>query len=428
MAHLNATSEPLFSLTFNKELFDKFKELQALKTSDYVLYGNFKVEAIKYIKRHNLFDDDSYIYLLNAIDEQIAKSTPIKTIDDYRLDHHITKTQFKFSSKEEKAIYSRFIDNWSSVNKYIYYSVVDSNMNYKTENNEYFINQSKHLTDRFNTIANFAYIVVDKQFLENNQFSNVTPEGVRYIYYVDIDDYNASTKDNFANSVMSKIHTQARVFKSYEALIEHLEERTAFKVIYVLTDKAFNGLRYMIDTIELVQSNSIETPANAIQIDFKHLNKFNCFRKFNRKEYSLKERIIEEIKSEDILFSDFIKFADKKHTQTRKAIDKTFSYNIITISRPQFPLHVYRFAKRKGNPGLRFLLIDGILIETDENFKIISMQQADSNFALHQNTDYVWMHKIKNLSINESEIDTKFKRHIVDNLQNIIQLQIRFAQ
>jgi hypothetical protein len=427
MATLTTTNRTM-TTTLNAELQNAFNTLVAKQTSDYVLYGNFKMTILKYI-RANDYDSDDYADLLNEVNDIIEANKPIATIDDYRLNHDLVKTQFKFSSKEEKSIYTRFIENHESNNKYMFYSVVDANLNYKTKSGEYFFDKVPHLTERFNEISNFEFMVVDKEFLENNDINKFTNLGVRYMYYVDINDYNASTKSDCHNSVNSKIHKDARVFKSYEALIEHIEEKISYKAIYILSDKAYNAMRYMVSTIEFAKYDNLKNEdTELVAHDIEYFNKFNCFRKINKTIYDVNEMVKEEVNKEDMLFSDFIKFADKKHLKESKSVNKKFIYELITMSKPQVHIHTYRLAKRKGNQALRVSLLNGVYIEMDENFKITSMSIADAGFSLHGNTDYVWVTRLKQLSIAESEIDTKFSKSLVDRLTPTVQLQIRATQ
>lgn len=352
---------------------------------------------------------------------ETAKTLLSKTTTVYELDDTIFKTDYKFAAKEEKAIYQRFVENHQKNNTYMFYAVTDKDLNFKTADGEYFYNKNPHLLERFDEITNYEFIIVDKQFLTNNDIWNNTHLGRRYIYYVDSTDYAISCKEDYRNSIPSKMHPGTRVFKNYEALIEHLEERVWGKAIYILGEHAFNGLRYMVDSIEIAKYDNLKTPDNCVSLNVNAYRKFLGFSKVHKQQFDRTEIVQEAINEDDKFFSDFIVIANKKHDKSKAAVAKTYVYDLLKIVKPAGSLQAYRFAKRKGEQTMKFVIFDDTLIELDiATNKIIAT--SHNTVTLEQNSDYVWHSTLKFVSIGANDcIDKK----LATELAKVLQVQFR---
>jgi hypothetical protein len=416
-----ATTEQTLTANHNQIIADTIS--QAFNENSTEIFAR-QLAAKKLISlSHNLDNAELVKLYQDEADIQIAMARTLLTNQPnrYELDDTTFKTDYKFASKEEKAIYQRFVENHKKNNTYMFYAVTDKDLNFKTADGEYFYNKNPHLLERFDEITNYEFIIVDKQFLANNDIWNTTHLGRRYIYYVDSTDYAISCKEDYRNSIPSKIHPGTRVFKNYESLIEHLEERVWGKAIYILGEHAFNGLRYMVDSIEIAKYDNLNTPENCISLNVNAYRKFLGFSKIHKQQFDRTEIVQEAVNEDDKFFSDFIVIANKKHDKSKEAVAKKYIYDLLKIVKPAGSLQAYRFAKRKGEQTMKFVRFNDIVIELDiATNKIISTGPAFDTFE--QNSDYVWHSTLKFVSIGANDcIDKK----LAIELAKVMQVQFR---
>lgn len=335
------------------------------------------------------------------------------------------KTEYKFSGSEERTLYQRFVDNQRTQNKWMYYTVTDSDFNYKNEAGQYFFDMNESVKERFDEITNYEYIVVDKDFLINNNLSVETPVGKRYVLYVDSEDFKESTVAE-TGSEMSVIHDGCRVFKNYESLAEFVEDRLKHRAIYVMSDGAFNALRYLISSIEIVKCPNLETPENyeLIRHDFEKYSNFLSFCKSNIDTYTRTEKVIEEIKENPEFFSEYIRF--KQVTKSTQIVDKNIVYELHKITKPSAIINVFRWGRKtKNDQNARFIQVQNVLLTLDEKLKLVSVDVQDDDFTLSNHTDYVIHERLRsNISITETDKEN-FNPATIEALQKLIQIQIR---
>ncbi|WNN12479.1 hypothetical protein MA9V2_230 [Chryseobacterium phage MA9V-2] len=413
---------------------DKFNEVMANEanvTKAYQVIAKFCISQANQADEDDsetiAFWNEKETYCMDKAKSGVAKVAT--TIERFQKNTSNFKTEFKFSSKEERTIYQRFVENKeNTTNKLMYYTVTDENFNYRTESGIYFHNMVNAIVERFNEISNYEFAIVDKEFLVNNEFAIDTELGRRYAFYVDTDDFHASTKEQVA-SVYSKVHPGCRVFVSYEALAEHISTYIRYKAIYILSDQAFNALRYLVDSIEVVKCPNLDLSEfgddNLVSHDFQAYAEFLSFRKFNTVHYTNSEVVEVEVEQKQEFFSDFIRFKSTGKAE-KKSVTKDITYDLVTISKPASKVPVYRFAKRmKQNPGTRQILIQNILLTLNENLQLENIEVMPEDFTLSNNKDYV-MHSQLNSIITIANRDAdKFHAGTLEALTNILQIQIR---
>lgn len=351
-------------------------------------------------------------------------SRVVKVTDTQNTD--IFKTDFKFSSKEERTLYQRFVEApRTSGNKYMFYTVTDKEFNYRTEDFKYFFNLNENVLERFDEITNYEYVIVDKKFLLNNEFSNQTPAGKRYIYYVDTDDFNESSKNNpREHSVLSKRYKFAKVFRSYEALLEHLETNVTHKAIYVIGENAFNGLRYVIDSIEIVVCDRLNIESNElVSHNFNNYEQFLSFCKYSDDVYTQKEKVIEKVEVKEN-FSNHIRFAQS--SKKTKEVIKNIDYQLLKITRAGLKPVIYRHARRSKNYNdhSRFVQIKNVLLEIDDKNKLQNITTYDEGH-IKNSTDYLpaGRNLTQGISFTQKEL-SNFNKETIDEIAKIIQIQI----
>lgn len=254
-------------------------------------------------------------------------------------------TQFKFQTFEEKSMVQRFLA-WKQ-NKYVAYMAVNSNFESFQPNGQAMWIANPTLKNRFDELFPWHFIIIDREFIDNNYLPRDYKQGKRYLHMVDKDLYDSKvTQSHKPRSIQTKEYPDVRVFRSYEALLEYLEEKLQGLPIICIGKQSWSNLRYFIDQIQITFSDDLPNFDNNETNKFP-LDKFQSFLKFNtikEVQHSIKTEIIE---TDDVpeelpqLFSDFIKFSysqkTKKLSEKKKAglltIEENFQYVTIVKSK-----------------------------------------------------------------------------------------------
>ena len=319
--------------------------------------------------------------LLDAWNSDFIKYVTNAKRSSYELDETQFKTQFRFSSPEEKAIYTRFAGNpqHHKTNKYMLHLIVSKgDFAYKDAKGKYFFHledkQSKHIVARFDEITSYEFCVVDKEFLVNNELPRNTEAGKRYIYYVSKEDFDASTKESWKVHTQSKVHKDCTVFKTYESLVEYLEERVKMKAIYVLSDHAANALRYMIDSIDFVLNPAIKCEEGMLTFDIDKWTKFLGFNKLNKDKYIVKDKVLKRRKV-DKYESAAIRIDGELYVD--REVTEKYPYVLQSYSKAAGKALLYRPVKRKGViEDVRYIIIGNYKITIDS--KLLKIENVES--------------------------------------------------
>lgn len=327
----------------------------------------------------------------------------------YEIDETQFKTQYKFSSPEEKAIFTRFAGNKShhKTNKYMLHLITTKKMQYKTPDNKYLINiDNPHIKERFDEITNFEFCVVDKDFLARNELSKTTNVGKRYLYYVSKEDFDMSTKESWKVHTQSKVHPGYTVFKSYEALVEYFEEKVSMKAIYILSEHAANALRYMIDSIDFIFDFNVRGDDTYETFDIDKWTKFLGFNKKTSCRYTLKTKEIKQVKAQQGEFST-IRINGEFYIE--KEVNHKCHYILTTYTKAAGKALLYRPMKRKGViEDVRYILIGRYKITTDSKLsKIENVESIDVDEYVNTTKD-IYASKITSLSV-KPEIYEKYQ-------------------
>lgn len=327
----------------------------------------------------------------------------------YEIDETQFKTQYKFSSPEEKAIFTRFAGNKShhKTNKYMLHLITTKKMQYKTPDNKYLINiDNPHIKERFDEITNFEFCVVDKDFLERNELSKTTNVGKRYLYYVSKEDFDMSTKESWKVHTQSKVHPGYTVFKSYEALVEYFEEKVSMKAIYILSEYAANALRYMIDSIDFIFDFNVRGDDTYETFDIDKWTKFLGFNKKTSDNYKLSTKEIKQVKAQQ---GEFSAIRINGEFYIEKEVTNKYKYNLVTYTKAAGKALLYRPMKRKGViEDVRYILIGGYKITTDSKLsKIENVESIDVDEYVNTTKD-IYAGKITSLSV-KPEIYEKYQ-------------------
>lgn len=173
------------------------------------------------------------------------------------LDRPFFDTTRKFHGREERDIFKRF-RNWTN-NTYSAYFVVNEDLQYRTNKGHYFLEATKHLKYRFDEISFYQFVILDPEFLQNNQIESEIMKGRRYFYCVDTEAYNEKvTSDHKPTSIPHPHYPNVRLFRTYETLLEHTEGKLTGKNIFIIGQEPLEKLRYFITNIQLtITQNSI---------------------------------------------------------------------------------------------------------------------------------------------------------------------------
>lgn len=347
--------------------------------------------------------------LMDAWNSDFIKYVTNAKRSSYEIDETQFKTQYKFSSPEEKTIFTRFAGNKShhKTNKYMLHLITTKKMQYKTPDNKYLINiDNPHIKERFDEITNFEFCVVDKDFLERNELSKTTNVGKRYLYYVSKEDFDMSTKESWKVHTQSKVHPGYTVFKSYEALVEYFEEKVSMKAIYILSEHAANALRYMIDSIDFIFDFNVKGDETYETFDIDKWTKFLGFNKKTSDSYSLKTKEIKQVKAQQGEFST-IRINGEFYIE--KEVTSKYRYLLATYTKAAGKALLYRPMKRKGViEDVRYILIGRYKITTDSKLsKIENVESIDVDEYVNTTKD-IYAGKITSLSI-KPEIYEKYQ-------------------
>lgn len=347
--------------------------------------------------------------LMDAWNSDFIKYVTNAKRSSYEIDETQFKTQYKFSSPEEKAIFTRFAGNKShhKTNKYMLHLITTKKMQYKTPDNKYLINiDNPHIKERFDEITNFEFCVVDKDFLERNELSKTTNVGKRYLYYVSKEDFDMSTKESWKVHTQSKVHPGYTVFKSYEALVEYFEEKVSMKAIYILSEHAANALRYMIDSIDFIFDFNVKGDETYTTFDIDKWTKFLGFNKKTSDNYALKTKEIKQVKAQQ---GEFGTIRINGEFYVEKEVTNKYKYNLVTYTKAAGKALLYRPMKRKGViEDVRYILIGRYKITTDSKLsKIENVESIDVDEYVNTTKD-IYAGKVTSLSI-KSEIYEKYQ-------------------
>lgn len=417
MEELESRLLEIYNCQYNDIMSDK-------NDSDVVKYQ--KVASFCSVMFNSSFSDDEREFWNMKENEciQLAKTELVSNTPAKVQNAEVFKTDYKFSGSDERTLFQRFVDGKRTNNKWMYYLVTDNNFNYRNEAGQYFFDMNASVKERFDEITNYEHIVVDKEFLTNNAISDITPIGRRYILYVDKSDFEISTVAP-SGSEMSIIHNGCRVFSSYEALAEYIEDRLKHKPVYVMAEGAFNALRYLISSIEIVRCPRLETPENysLVKINFEKYSQFLSFSKTNVQHYTRKEKVIEEISSNPEFFSEYIRF--KSTSKTTQEVNKDIIYELHTITKPSAVLNVFRWGRKtKNDENARFIQVQNVLLVLDEKMKLISVDIPEPDFIISNHTDYVIHERFRGvISLTSTDME-RFNTETIEALQKLIQIQI----
>lgn len=252
-------------------------------------------------------------------------------------------TQYKYQNFEEKSLVQRF-GHWKR-NSYIAYGAVNSNFEAFAPNGQALWLQNATLKHRFDELFPWHFIIVDREFIDNNHLPREYHLGKRYLHMVDKDLYDSKvTQNHKPRSIQTKEYPDIRVFRTYESLLDYLESKLNGLPIICVGKTTWSNLRYFIDQIQLTFSDAL--PNFEINDNNKFpLDKFQSFLNFNTIK-EVQHSIQTEISEEDInsipddlpqLFSDYIKFSytqkTKKLTEKKKAglLIKEENFQYVTI-------------------------------------------------------------------------------------------------
>lgn len=245
-------------------------------------------------------------------------------------------TNFKYKDIFEKNLVSRFL-KWHR-NRYIAYAGCNSNMEFAAKDGSHFFLATEQLRQRFNELYPFSFIVVDKQFLDNNYLPKEYDKVKRYIYCIDEETYNKEVKTTHKpRSIASITYPGVRLVKSYECLLEMFEEKLDHQNILLIGKEPWEKLRYFVDQIEITYSDEFPTFEDNTDKLFP-LNKFQSFLGFTTIN-EFQQTLVKEVKNNEVadkpeLFSDYIKF--NYSSKERKEIETAKSKNITIKERYKY--------------------------------------------------------------------------------------------
>jgi hypothetical protein len=224
-------------------------------------------------------------------------------------------TQYPFQNAEEKALADRYL-RWKR-NKYIAYAAINANHEAFTPDGKSLLFSTQSLKHRFDELLPWHFMIVDKEFIDNNPLPREYWNGKRYIYMVDQPFYDSKvTQSHKPRSIAAKEYPGIRICRTYEAVIEKLEEGMQGLPIIVLGRQSWAALRYFIDQLQLTYSDELPLNETDIETTKFPLQKFEQFLGFNAMsevKHNVKTLISDSfIDAPDELpeqLSDYIKFS-----------------------------------------------------------------------------------------------------------------------
>lgn len=298
----------------------------------------------KFMEGRNRFNVPDKTKRINVASSENWQNKPAK-IKDGIVKEAYFDTQFKYQDFDEKQLVNRFL-KWKR-NHYIVYTAVNHEMKFANAQGKHFQFANDILRQRFDELFPWCVIIGDRQFFQNNELPKEYWNGRRYLYMVDKQIYDSvCTGDHKPRSIEHKAYPGIRIFRTYESLIELIEEKMSSQPILLIGKEPWARLRYFVDQIRLTYSECFDS-AEAIGDDYVFpLNKFQSFLNFNtitKVEHSFRSFSIDDTEFEDVpnelpeLFSDYIKFSYKSATirkveQKKQALlNATEHFTLMTI-------------------------------------------------------------------------------------------------
>lgn len=275
----------------------------------------------------------------------------LESSKDFPTDFHCTKKEGNFLTAVSQGVNN-------------YYSgmvTLDENSVY-INNGEYLYKYNEELEKRFNELTTHSIMIVDREFMENNELPQFTKSGKRKrIREVLMVDFELSLKSNARTC-----YSDCMIFKDYLSLISYIEGRNKNKIVFVMGKDALLNMRFVIKDLQITTINNLKLEGdNLVQFPLEKYEIHQSLRLYN------KEDIANESEIKAIQESEYIE-PKRKKVNSLKELNKLFG--IVEDEEPKKEIKgTYRHKQIKRMPRLRtFFRYDTKFIEENSDYNDVN--------------------------------------------------------